>query len=418
MGGKDLSQLGLGGRVHGVLRTQRRQHVGTTIPVVLRRLADDVIFTGLLDQYVYATPHHYRPKSEHLDWALDAAALLPDIVGEDRCSLTVKGSASRVSLHLQVNCEDEIVQEKVDGKRRKVPKASQSSLAAVAVSADRFIVAEFAEAYLSLLGDLFDLIAGHYGWAEHGTVKHGNDYDRIHANLFEPEHITWANFFGPALVERIGSQRFLSAPAYSLRELPGGGIVLTTAANPLQQLEPEVQERIAHVKAHLGITSPSERATPQELADFQARSAASDAAMRKRVEEAFQQARAQTAAEMQRQAEGCVQGTAQFWGERLDFRPESLETLDRVIASGFGPNEEPETIETAVQAFGAYVGEVVRRHLGGVWHDEEMKGQPVLLQVGPRKERVEPFKLARRRFQERGSRDGFSLYGWLKTNLG
>jgi hypothetical protein len=79
-------------------------------------------------------------------------------------------------------------------------------------------------------------------------------------------------------------------------------MVLTIAASPLEQLEPGVQDRIAHVKAHLGILSPSERAAPEELAAFEARGAAAEAERKQRIEEAFRQAREKTAAEMQRQA--------------------------------------------------------------------------------------------------------------------
>jgi hypothetical protein len=53
-----------------------------------------------------------------------------------------------------------------------------------------------------------------------------------------------------------------------------------------------------------------------------------------------------------------------------------------------------------VQTFGYYLGEVIRRVHGGIWHDEEMNAQPVLLNVGSRQIRVEPFAAVRERFAQ------------------
>jgi hypothetical protein len=299
-----------------------------------------------------------------------------------------------------------MVKEKVDGRLRNVPKASDTSGVLVSASAGYFSDLAFILACLDLLCDLFEIIGGEYGHADHVAIKHwANDFDRIHGDPFEPSVITWANVFGPELVERFGRARLLSAPAHDVRELPGGSIVLTVAASPLEQLQPEVQERIARVRAHLGILSPSERAAPEEVAVTLARSAAAQAEMKRRFEEAFRQAREETAAEMQRQAEGCVEGVHKFWRTRLDFSPQSLAVADRLIQTGFRPEEDEETIAAAVQAFGAYVGEVVRRTYGGVWHDEEMKGRPILLKVGPEQVRIEPLVAVRERFEQQLGRE-------------
>ena len=99
---------------------------------------------------------------------------------------------------------------------------------------------------------------------------------------------------------------------------------------------------------------------------------------------------------------------------RLDFSPQSLAVVDRLITTRFGPNAEAETIATAVQAFGAYVGEVVRRSMGGVWHDEEMIGRPILLQVGSQKQRLYPFHIVQECFQLRQQKSGV-LATWYQS---
>ncbi len=408
-----LTRLILDTNVSGILRTHQQQGVQATTQAVLERVGGDPVFAPLLNSYIYATLHHYRPRFDPFDWQTTPQVLLADLAGEPRASIILKGPYLSAQVHLDLNCKNEIVKEKVDGKRRNVPKASDTSKASVDAGAANFTDPAFTQAYLHLLGDIFEIIGGEYGWAAHSAIRYGADFDRAHQDFFEPWFITWANLFSPGLVARLGRERLLSAPAYQVRELPGGSIVLTVAASPLEQLKPEVQERIAHVKAHLGILSPSERAAPEELAAFEARSVAAQAEMKRRIEEAFRQAREQTAAEMQRQAEGCVEGVRQFWGEHLDFSPQSLAVVDRLIRTGFRPEEDEETIATAVQAFGSYVGEVVRCTLGGVWHDEEMKGQPVLLNVGFQKARVEPFRVVHERFEQRYG-DGVSLVAWYQ----
>ena len=397
--------------IHGVLRTRRKQDVEATVHAVLQRVGGDAIFAPLFSSYIYTSLHHYRPRFDPFDWQTTPHALVTELVDEPRAGVCLKGPYPSAGLSLDLNSETEIVKEKVDGKQRNVPKASDRSLASISVRATYFSDLTFIQAYLDLLGDIFRIIKGQYGHAEHPVIRHGNDFDRIHRDLLEPSFIAWANFFGPELVALLDRERLLSAPAHQVQELPGGSIVLTVAASPLEQLEPEVQERIASVKNHLGILSPSERAAPEELSAFGARGAAAGAQMKRRIEETFGQARENTAAEMQRQAEGCVEGVRQFWGESLDFSPQSLAVVDRLIRTGFGPQADDESIATAAQAFGAYAGEVVRRSFGGVWHDEEMKGQPVLLNVGKTSVRVEPFRVMSKRF-EHGHEGEYELPIW------
>ncbi len=399
--------------VHGILRTRKHQDVKTTTLSVLQRVEQDRVFAPLLDSFRYASLHHSGRRFDAFDWQTTPQILLTDLVEEPRACISLKGERPDTQIVLNLNCQSEVVKERVDGKRRNVPKASDRSLAHVSVSAEALLDSAFVQAYLHLLGDIFEIINGQYGAAEHGAINHGNAFDRVHRDLLEPSYLAWANFFGPELAPRLGRDRLLSAPAHQVWELPGGSIVLTIAASPLEQLDPEAQERIARVKAHLGILSPSERAAPEELAAFEARSTAAEAEMKQRIKEAFRQAREKTAAEMQRQAEGCVEGVRRFWGVNLDFGPQSLAALDRLIQTGFGPHADDETIATAVQAFGAYSGEVVRRSLGGVWHDDEMKGQPVLLDVGKDSARVEPFRTVSKRFEHAREKE-YALPSWYE----
>jgi hypothetical protein len=409
------TELILDAEVISVLRTRRPQDVGLTTQRVLERVRTDEYSSPLIKRIKWRSLRHSR--SLPLDWHSMAETIIADLANEPRTYVALTGDYLGVSVELCLNCEQVIVKEKVDGKRRQVPKQSDTSFAAVSAGAARFQSSGFTQAYLALLADLFEILGGEYGWADHIGVQHGNEMDRARQDFFEPWFIGWANLFGPALVERLGRKQLLAAPAYQVVELPKGSVLLTVAASPLEQLTPEAQATIHHVKQHLGIRSPSERATATERAAFEGRQVAAEAGMKRRIEQAFRQAREATAAGMTRQAEGAVRGAQQFWDARLDFSPASLSTLDHIIATGFRPGEEAATIDTAVQAFGAYLGEVVRRQLGGVWHDEEMSGQPVLLNVSSGEQRVEPFQVMRRRFAERTRPSGFTLVEWWKRQV-
>ena len=410
-----MPRLSVNAEILGVLRTRQRQDVPVTTRAVLERIRRDPVFAPRVGKYNYATLHHYRPKFDLFDWHTTPSDLLDDLNGEPRASVLLTDADQTITIYLRLNCNWEIVQEKVEGKRRKVPMSSEISGVSVDATAPQFADPAFTQAYLDLLADLFEIANGEYGKVEHPAIQHGNAFDRLHQNPLEPCFITWANFFGPALVTHLGRERLLSAPAHQVRELPNGSVMLTVAANPIEQLEPDVQETIARVKVHLGILSPSERATPEELAAFDARIAGRESEMKQRIEEAFRQAREETAAEMKRQADGCVEGALKFWGETLDFSPRSLAVLDRLVATRFKTNESDDTIHTSVQAFGAYVGEVVRRYAGGEWHDEQMQGQPVLLNVGTARKRLDPFDAVHKRFQERRVATGFALKGWFES---
>lgn len=393
-------------QVVAILRTHKQQDVQATARAVLERVGGDPAFARQLNRCAYAALRHRGWGFHPFDWQTTPQVLLADLINEPRAGIYLEGPYPSAHLWLDLNCKNEMVKEKVDGRLRSVPKASDTSDVLVSATAKYFSDPAHIQAYLDLIGDLFEIIGGGYGHADHSAIRHwANDFDHIHWEPFEPSVITWANVFGPELVARFGRARLLSTAAHHVREMPGGSIVLTVAASPLEQLQPEVQERIARIKAHLGILSPSERAAPEELAATEARRAAAQAEMKRRIEEAFRRAREETAAEMQRQADGCVEGVLKFWRTRLDFRPQSLAVVDRLIQTGFGSEEDEETIAGAVQAFGAFVGEVVRRTYGGVWHDEEMKGQPILLKVGPEQIRIEPFVAVRKRFEQRLGRE-------------
>ncbi len=75
------------------------------------------------------------------------------------------------------------------------------------------------------------------------------------------------------------------------------------------------------------------------------------------------------------QAQLAVQNARIKWSEALDFTPDSLDAMERMLgrmhnlathaAPGGGPSEYQ--IASAATLWGVYIGEVIRRHYGGQW---------------------------------------------------
>ncbi len=75
------------------------------------------------------------------------------------------------------------------------------------------------------------------------------------------------------------------------------------------------------------------------------------------------------------QSQAAVQTAKLKWAESLDYTPDSLDAIERMLgkvhnlskyaAAGQGPGEEH--LATASKVWGIYIGEVIRRHYGGQW---------------------------------------------------
>ena len=101
------------------------------------------------------------------------------------------------------------------------------------------------------------------------------------------------------------------------------------------------------------------------------------------------------------QSQLAVQTAKLKWAESLDYTPDSLDAIERMLgkmhnlakfaAPGQGPSEEH--IATASRTWGIYVGEVIRRHYGGQWSTSE--GGALTLSIG--EAQVDPIAKARKR---------------------
>ena len=64
----------------------------------------------------------------------------------------------------------------------------------------------------------------------------------------------------------------------------------------------------------------------------------------------------------------CASAVERHFGEHLDFTPESIKILDRVMLSGWGKAKGIDEIPLNVRiSFGAYLGEILARKTAGRW---------------------------------------------------
>ena len=95
--------------------------------------------------------------------------------------------------------------------------------------------------------------------------------------------------------------------------------------------------------------------------------------------------------EMAAAAQGAVQHAKKYWATELDYSPQSIEDVELILARmhdsiprGFlgkwlkrRPTDEQ--MAQVALAYGAYLGEILRREFGGTWSKETAADQPDML---------------------------------------
>jgi hypothetical protein len=236
--------------------------------------------------------------------------------------------------------------------------------------------------------------------------------------------VCWLNVFGPKLVESVGRERMLSTPAHRVEELPNGSVLLVLWPTPADFASEEA--RLAQARAHVHLRpdldygtvlrtlrersatlAPVEPRFPPDLAPLLSRvvdSAAIHERQRRIAEfnawqppepEEWLPADAAPPSDVKDPARALEHYS--YLAERLvallhtkvpsvfEATPESLTDVDfQFWREDFPQVFERHTIdEHAVPAVGAYLGEVLVRHLGGQWIPRQ-KLEEAQVRVGTR----------------------------------
>ncbi|AKJ01250.1 hypothetical protein ATI61_11448 [Archangium gephyra] len=242
-----------------------------------------------------------------------------------------------------------------------------------------------------------------------GSPRFGRDEKTSRRNGFDRIYeVCWLNVFGPRLVETVGRERMLSTPAHRVEELPNGCVLLVTWPTVADFASKEARLAQARAHAHLRpdldfdtvlrtLHERSARLAPVEprfhpdLAPLLSRvvdRAASHERQRRIAElNAWQPPEPEewrpagsalppdvddperTLEDYSTLAESLVALLHSEVPSVFDATPESLTDADFYFWREEFPSSRPrEAIdEHAVPAIGAYLGEVLVRHLGGRW---------------------------------------------------
>lgn len=102
--------------------------------------------------------------------------------------------------------------------------------------------------FLDVGKGLYAILRPTFGWIEYNYEWLPTTHEDIE-DLKLPA-LYWANFFGPAYMNKIGRDKILSAPAWTIEELSDGGVLYVLASSPGLA---EDHVPIERVKAHFGV---------------------------------------------------------------------------------------------------------------------------------------------------------------------
>jgi hypothetical protein len=119
-------------------------------------------------------------------------------------------------------------------------------------------------------------------------------------------------------------------------------------------------------------------------------------------------------AELVRMAQSHVDNAQQQYATNFDFSEDSLGWVDDTIAKF---HADGSVQDSALLGFGAYVGETIRRLLGGIWVQDE-RGVALLQRVGGRELSASPFSWVQKRFNNGMDDSVLIKYLALKQQIG
>ncbi|WP_224368867.1 hypothetical protein [Hyalangium versicolor] len=283
-------------------------------------------------------------------------------------------------------------------------------------------------------------LAGFPNYGRDDRTRFRDGFDKVY-------EVSWLNVFGPKLVETVGRERMLSTPAYRVEELPNGAVLLVTwptAADFTSEGARQAQARVlVHLRPELELNTvlrtlhernatlaPVEPHFQPDAAPLLARlvDGVAISQRQRRIEElnAYQPPEPEewlpaeatlptdvvdTKAALEHYsllAEYLVALLHTQVPSVFEQTPESLTDVDFQFWVERFPEvfERNEIEQRAVPTVGAYLGQVLVRHLGGQWIPRK-KLEEVQVRVGKRI--WLPFMRAHRYMRSRQSLVDYSL---------
>lgn len=208
--------------------------------------------------------------------------------------------------------------------------------------------------------------------------------------------LNWLNVFGLSYVETYGRDFLLEAPGFDKRELADGSILyqVTEGFAPWEAQDPSPEEVEAYFTAHPKVGRVKYRSWLKKALASGTRwlegGEASPGSGRP--------PKWASAEGLRELAEGVASSARANLDLGLDFSPTSLARWDEALETFF----DPETRRSPVTIIdtGAFIGEVVRRNLGGRWRPSEDPLDCALVDLGGEVGEVYPMRRAAKRVEE------------------
>lgn len=107
--------------------------------------------------------------------------------------------------------------------------------------------ARYSRFFLDIGKSLYEVLRPTFGWIDfdYGLRTTHEDIEALELPV-----VYWANFFGPAYVDKIGRDKILTAPAWTIEELADGGLLYVLASCPGLAAD---HVPVESVKAHFGV---------------------------------------------------------------------------------------------------------------------------------------------------------------------
>jgi len=109
--------------------------------------------------------------------------------------------------------------------------------------------ARYSRFYLEIGKQLYEVLRPTFGWID---FDYGLRTTHEDIEVLELPTLYWANFFGPAYVNKIGRDKILGAPAWTIEDLADGGLLYVLASCPGLA---DDHVPVESVQVHFGIES-------------------------------------------------------------------------------------------------------------------------------------------------------------------
>jgi len=259
-----------------------------------------------------------------------------------------------------------------------------------------------------------------YGWLGRGGgfIQNLDIMESIKAATLADPKLRWITIFGPSYVQSLGLDFLLKIPGYRVERIGGGGVLCQVTKDFLIWGEQSPSPKDIESYLHRHPNFKKVRYQPVYARDILSPKAyqavmVAETGVPQSVMSPPRHWEITDVSQIPELLKPTPALAKEQFGVDLDFSPESLKALDGALKQEYledGSLDE-EDIEAVSISLGAYIGEVVRRHIGGEWQIADEPPSPRLVDV-PGFDWLDPIGRVEKRLLEG---EAASLFDWFQS---